>query len=349
LNFGDSMMTKIEGTDLLEVIKRDKSDTGPILIIDTLDRGGARIVESDTLRSDLPFDWNHSYFDFSWNFRRDQNDNLIWFIHFWAQTDTDPDYVEIRQFLPDGVDTIILDLEDMPDLMNLNIFNVNDDEILFGINFDFDHRGFLILNRHSEEQQLIRHVHLFNSFTNESIYRDLFGRFLFGKARNDNQNYLSEIFEFDGNEMVTKATFRMVNRDYVASIDDIYPTGDGDYLVEIVYGEVGTFSLLGYHSALLRVTPEQLGLITDTEDVVDVTSESIDIYPNPFIDKVNITSNNFQGKVLVYDFVGGFVSTFDLDPFEERVVDLSDFSAGIYTISYVTDVGLRSKRVIKMK
>lgn len=339
---GNVVMRKIESSNGYEVITRDRSPTGPILHIDTIDRRGRYVNLTDTLFSNIRVDWKESYLDDSFNFARDSQNNLIWFMHFFARPDAiQEDFVEVRQYYKDSIVTFDLDLSELPGLTSVSIRNISDEEILFQVSDEDDYFGFLFLDRFTGEQKLFFHPYQSFRSRREYIFRDSSGSFLYSEDRTIDDEVFTEIYQYDRDTITYLTGFKMIDEDFAAYPDDLYPLADGNYLLELIYKPPAFFD---GHTALIKLSPEQLGLTTSTSDIA-VNNKDFVAYPNPFVEVLSFSLDE-NSLVSIYDIFGRLVYTKKLIKGVHRI--RPDLALGQYVLSVNSKTSSSSLVILKV-
>ena len=93
-------------------------------------------------------------------------------------------------------------------------------------------------------------------------------------------------------------------------------------------------------------TLETVSLVTafDWTESVSEQNSSIQVYPNPAENQLNIVAKEMQ-RIAVYNAMGQLVETRDLTG-DEFVLSVGNYKAGLYTIRVVTNHGVITKNVI---
>ena len=90
---------------------------------------------------------------------------------------------------------------------------------------------------------------------------------------------------------------------------------------------------------------EILVTLTSCASLEEITN-SIQLYPNPTLDFVQITSTEQLGMIRLFSSEGKLV--FEQNASENEVkISLLDFSPGVYTLQIDNHWGLNSQRIIK--
>ena len=88
-----------------------------------------------------------------------------------------------------------------------------------------------------------------------------------------------------------------------------------------------------------------------TLGLADLSLENgITMYPNPAQDNVTIkNSNNFKlDHLAIYDVCGRLINTIDLRAMQqEKIINVSDLTPGIYTLNLLSNGARITKRLIK--
>ena len=92
----------------------------------------------------------------------------------------------------------------------------------------------------------------------------------------------------------------------------------------------------------------EISFTCETFSTSSFSENDIKIYPNPFNNKVNITSDKDIEKLIVYDMNGKIVRQLQLNDNNNLIdLDLSGMSSGIYLIKLSNGISSFTKRVIK--
>jgi hypothetical protein len=87
-----------------------------------------------------------------------------------------------------------------------------------------------------------------------------------------------------------------------------------------------------------------LGWLGSSELTIKST---VEIYPNPASDQVVITSEQLITKIVLYDASGRELQQLVLSAFQTEV-NVSNVSSGTYIVKIFTDVGLATKKIVKL-
>ena len=87
--------------------------------------------------------------------------------------------------------------------------------------------------------------------------------------------------------------------------------------------------------------------ITAEENISDIITDNISIYPNPVQDRLYIEAETEVEEVVVYDIYGRHQVAKTPSHQGNLVVDLSNLKAGIYFVKINTEKGNIVKRIIK--
>jgi hypothetical protein len=83
-----------------------------------------------------------------------------------------------------------------------------------------------------------------------------------------------------------------------------------------------------------------------TASIEDIETETINLYPNPASSEINLEVKDGVGARLeIYSIMGELVYAETLESAHTQI-DCSSFSAGLYTVSVVSDKGVISKKII---
>jgi len=79
----------------------------------------------------------------------------------------------------------------------------------------------------------------------------------------------------------------------------------------------------------------------------DVTSQSLNVYPNPFANTVTIAAQSNISQVTVRNLLGQIVKTQKIDGMEQTL-DLSTIAAGNYLLTVkMTDGSIATRKIVK--
>lgn len=83
-----------------------------------------------------------------------------------------------------------------------------------------------------------------------------------------------------------------------------------------------------------------------TASIEDIETETINLYPNPASSEINLEVKDGVGARLeIYSIMGELVYAETLESVHTQI-DCSSFSAGLYTVTVVSDKGVISKKII---
>jgi len=103
--------------------------------------------------------------------------------------------------------------------------------------------------------------------------------------------YYMDIYKSAGSEMQLLKSFKVGFPDYIIRGSALHMLEDGDFLVEFQYQGRQNGLPRGAFSGIMRITSEQLGLRTSTQEVSNISIAPYTIYPNPVSDELYIKSN----------------------------------------------------------
>ena len=132
-------------------------------------------------------------------------------------------------------------------------------------------------------------------------------------------------------ETTSDSDFATLGFDITEIIDgvhDIYLVGSSEYSYKLANID----SFIFYDQETLSVKEYDLDFLP------------IDIYPNPFIDKINVSVDN-EFSIQVFDFLGNQVYSNDSE--SSKSIDLSFLTSGIYFIEVTTNNNHLIKKLIK--
>jgi hypothetical protein len=83
-----------------------------------------------------------------------------------------------------------------------------------------------------------------------------------------------------------------------------------------------------------------------TASIEVIETETINLYPNPASSEINLEVKDGVGARLeIYSIMGELVYAETLESVHTQI-DCSSFSAGLYTVTVVSDKGVISKKII---
>lgn len=130
---------------------------------------------------------------------------------------------------------------------------------------------------------------------------------------------------------------------YGISQAQILPNGDLFIAVGLEYEPNSTRHTFHYY---YRFDGSTLGILTDTKDE-QLSDLQLQVYPNPATENIRFTLNDqFTGKMKIVNNIGQEVYTSNVDHMVEYQLDVSDFSAGMYTAVFTDDT---SNEILKTK
>ena len=351
--FGSSVMTVSEDGETIEVRSQQfVLEHGRVLVIDSLDRSGRTINTTDTLFSNLDVKWTEGYRLNSFKFKRLPNDSLVWLLLYTPATqDASPPFAQLNFYHDNELTRFSeIDISPLPDLLTLGISAITPDLILFTANFFNDGFGFIEVDRGSGMiTYAIRHRYLNNDYGWEELPLYDGNKFIMSDFRRDGGLFPLEIYERVGDELNLKQTLFIKEDNYGAAIDNMYKLDNDDYLVTLTYSEMGAFTFRGRHEAVIRVSPEQLGLgISSTGDLDDKHLGKTTIFPNPSVDMISVEVPINCDHVYIVDLSGQVLHS------EKDVVagmyqiDVSHLVSGSYYLNISDDRKLETIRFVKI-
>ena len=90
---------------------------------------------------------------------------------------------------------------------------------------------------------------------------------------------------------------------------------------------------------------EEYSLNVNTLAVADVSKQSVQVYPNPVNDVLNIKSPAKVKSVSVYSASGNMVGTYQMNA--DNQINLSKLTTGVYLVKITTETGTSTVKVIK--
>jgi len=159
-------------------------------------------------------------------------------------------------------------------------------------------------------------------------------------------------------------TIRVINSQAKSDVNDVNVlfsyskkyTGTTNNSVDYTNVLEGEYDLrvIGYEdkATTFNVTSDcivvyDLGTGTATLDNNEISSEVINIYPNPVADYVSIKGENIT-TISIYNSIGTLVETFNSNSNLTKI-QLSNYSEGIYIIKVNTSTGVVTKTITKVK
>ena len=148
-------------------------------------------------------------------------------------------------------------------------------------------------------------------------------------------------------------------------VNEYFTDEDGEQLSIKITTDNGVANI-NHSDGYLYVTPLRYGIMDATVVASDVKgksvttnfkvlvrdgSQEIDIYPNPVIDKLNIrTPDQSSAKIRVINNLGATIVDCNLSvsPFSPGVVDMTQYSAGIYRVIVESNGKVYERNIVKL-
>lgn len=148
-------------------------------------------------------------------------------------------------------------------------------------------------------------------------------------------------------------------------VNEYFTDEDGEQLSIKITTDNGVANI-NYSDGYLYITPLRYGIMEATVVASDVKgksvsttfkvlirdgSQEIDIYPNPVIDKLNIrTPNESTAKVRIINNLGSIIvdSNLSISPFTPGVVDMTQYSAGVYRVIVENNGKVYERNIVKL-
>ncbi|MFI3264734.1 MAG: subtilase family N-terminal domain-containing protein [Rikenellaceae bacterium] len=149
---------------------------------------------------------------------------------------------------------------------------------------------------------------------------------------------LSTIFYDDDGESLTYSSSSSAS-----SIAHIVPSSNMLYVTSMSYGNA-TIELTATDSRSASCTTTFMILIRDP-------SNEVDLYPNPVTDVLNVRMGDYYStQIKIYNTLGGLVfsESVEVSPFDPPQLDLSDLSAGSYTLTLSYDNKELTRNIVKL-
>jgi|GEM_PF-890400 len=325
--------------DEVEVITvGQNNDIGWYLKIDTLDERSNIISELDTFAQNIDLDWTDTGINLVDLFIRDDNEDLYFLNYYNPRTQpADSSSIQLLVIDKDNIVTNIpIDFIDLEDLERLRIMNITQSQLVIQATY-VDTLGINILFINKNTGNLERKVRYRDRITTLQrqilpIYDEEFILMNYS-VRADGKCSL-DFYISEGEEMVALNSFIMSIADWRTYPDDIQMLANGDFLVTLKYTELLPIGLTnGSFSAILRVTPEQIGLSTSVAEVSEEYEFSYKLYPNPAVTEVTIELPYRKTYVVaIHDLQGKEISRVEYGWGGTQSLDVRGLASGAYRV-----------------
>ena len=277
--------------DSIEVIRHMWRNVGTALIIDTINILGEYINTTDTIWTTLPadLDWPNS---FRLNARtniRDAQGDLYWIDYFSpGDTTVNKPTVHLDIVRKDSIEVISLNIPNQREIRGWFIVDVDENSLLFRVTYYDDSRALLLMDKTGT---LIWQVDVqgnLGSFIELGDNNEI----LFGKFDNRvDGRWQMGVYKIVEDELIKKSSFSMSNELYGCFPDELQKLDNGDILFSLSYSQIDGLEQgagRGSFSSIMRVRPDQLGLVPVLAHSNAETEVIFKVYPNPFKDQFTV-------------------------------------------------------------
>jgi len=279
----------------IQVIRHgSKFDSGSFLKIDTMDVEGIRLKPSYTLSHELDLDWDDVYLLRSHVFEKDKFTGDIYSIDYFRPNSQGPEArtSHLLRYGRNNISEVVpFEYQEYDELGAIHIRRITETHLIMYAakegNLGVD---FLLVDKNTGE--IDRKIHHNKRIELSSDVLLLDDEITIINVNKEGTYYSMEIYRSDGSEMHLLRIFKLDFPNYVILGTALHELDNGDFLLEFQYSGRRPNGLpIGFFSGIMRITSEQLGLRTSTQEVSDVSIAPYTIYPNPVSDELYIKSN----------------------------------------------------------
>jgi len=343
---GTRGMTILSENEIELITIKQNNTEGYFLEIDTLNHSGTKLTSTSYLSQELNLDWANTRLLASDKFVKDEDENLFFLNYYGPLSEPiiDSASIQLLKYSPSGIRTELpMEFSDFEDLVSIRIVNLVRDEIIMcalfengkGISILFVDKYTGIINRQ------VKHELINTQFWEGlPIYDGEF--FLMDWSETVDDKYSMDFYLSEGNNTVPISKFVMSHKGYVPVPYALQLLENGDYLVSFHYTERASPVSKGKFHSLIRITPEQLGIITSAKELNDGHNLLI-LYPNPTSESLTIEFGNDESyDLFITDMLGSHVmSKKECSRLEK--MDLSRMNSGTYVVTIITEENVYSR------
>ena len=348
----DSKLYPLNDGTIQSVIQGNKFESGTFFLIDTIDLDGIKVNPTDTVSHELSLDWADTDYIRSHAYQKDKYSEDIYSITYFNPNSQGPEARTsqlIRYGERNGREVMPFEYDDYENLNNFYIRDITETHIIMVATKEDSGTDILFIDK-------------FTGVIDRTIYReprqtifagtDLLideGEIIVMNYSKEGDYYSIDVYKSAGSEMPLLKSFKLAIPDYLTQPRALHKLEGGDYLLEFrYYGfRPNSNSPLGSFSGIMRITADQLGLTTSTEEIEDRPNPSIVLYPNPATDDITVRSNTIDAyDIIIYDMMGRLMLTSTVDNYTKRI-DIAGLPSGHYYVQMVTKGETYTTKLIK--
>jgi len=290
--FNETLMSVVDD-EVIEIYDHEWLESGPVIIIDSINHRGEYINPSDTLRSQLGnLDWVNSWRVNGQLMYRDQpNERLLWLDYYTKQPwSADSTRANINVYEDDHVEILNIDFPNKAQMKTWAIWDVVDDKILLKLLFLDDSSSYLLMNLDGE---IIWKVDIPNEQVRNHIKVNAKGEFVMvNRLQPNTEQSKIDILQYKDQTLSIKGNVVLKNENYYMYPLEIQKLEDNDYLISVVYQQdTLPASIRGEHRTIFKVAGNEIGLSTSVDtDEVPTSDIRFNTYPNPFTQSIYVES-----------------------------------------------------------
>jgi len=350
--FHDSKLFSLNDGTIQSIIQGNKFETGAFFLIDTMNLEGIKTNPTDTLSHELYLDWADTYLLLFHSYQKDSFTEEIYSVDYFKPNSQGPEARTsqlIRYGNRNGREVIPFEYDDYENLSNFHIREITETHIImvavredYGTDILFVDKMTGVIDRtiYREPRQTI-----FAGY--DLLVED--GEVIVMNYSKVGDYYSIDVYKSDGSEMPLLKSFKLEIPRYIPEGRSLHRLEDGDYLLEFRYYGLSSNGNTpkGSFSGIMRITADQLGLTTSTEEIEDRPNPSIIIYPNPATDDITVRSNTIDAyDMIIHDMMGRMMLTSTVDNYTKRI-DIADLPSGHYYVQMVTKGETYTTKLIK--
>jgi len=331
-SFDETLM--IINDNFITVYTHDWMDNGPAILVDTIDLSGQLINATDTLFSLLGnLDWENSWRQNNHLMYIEEDEEKFYWMDYYTKQpwSLDSTRANINIYHENSTEIIEINFLDKHRVQTFSIIYVDSGRILLKLFYPDDTISYILIDQDGSmlwkvdlEGEGIRFIQL-----------DDLNDFVLVRGGDDiNGKSQIEIIKFEDGNLEKKGQIILDNEDYYMFPYGIQSIGDNNYLITVEYREdVEPFPRQGSFRTILKVDGKQIGIGTSvsTDDTSDKAT-NIKVIPNPFRDYFSFYSENQEGIMNLYSYVGNLILSKEIVKGYNSTTT-SELNKGIYYLS----------------
>ena len=350
--FFDTELHLLSNENIQFIRQGNKFESGAFFDIDTMNHEGIKIRPTYRLSHELSLDWADTDLLRFHSFKKDFFTDEIYSIDYFKPNSQGPE-ARTSQLIRYGNrnrrEVIPFEYDDYENLVNFHIRNITETHIIMEALKGSRGTDILFVDKMTGEiDRTIYHGPQKSIFVGTDLLIED-GEVIVMDYSNVGDQYSIDIYKSEGSELPLLKSFKLDFPDYIPQPKALHKLEDGDYLLEFRYYGLNPSgnTPLGSFSGIMRITSDQLGLTTSTEDVENIADAPIVIYPNPASDNLTVRSNTIDVyNVIIYDMMGRILLSSSVYNYS-RKINISDLPTGHYYVQMITKDGTYATKLVK--